>query len=281
MALIIDNNNGFQAPAMYCMPVNHSDAVVSDDNNSRSDSPVLNEQEFVLQQPKKDDVSEQERNMRRISRIPCKARGIIDASRPHTARNAYIDIPDNAVHGMNLICSHEMCAKTRRFRYCTVCGIPVAKRNFLKRHGHGLLKARQRILVPEESPMEHDRPGKKPRIGPSPDPHPPPVAFVDPASPGGSSTGNGATGGPFMMTVTSEERQLLELFRSRPQFATPQTMDSWVQKIVSIANVQTQPPPLPPPPLPMRVYSSPLSNEAEMDDDNSVDEFIGKWFEEV
>lgn len=69
-------------------------------------------------------------------RFPCKARGITDY---HNARTAYIDIPANAAHGMLLICSHRSCSSSgRKFRYCALCELPVAKRNFFKRHSHGI-----------------------------------------------------------------------------------------------------------------------------------------------
>lgn len=69
--------------------------------------------------------------------VPCKARGI---QGNHTSQTAYFDIPLDAEHGMLLVCSHPECSGSgRRFRYCAVCGLPVAKRNFSKRHGHGLI----------------------------------------------------------------------------------------------------------------------------------------------
>jgi hypothetical protein len=70
-------------------------------------------------------------------RFPCKARGVPNE---HNARNAYIDVPPNANHGDIVVCSHPFCVSSgRKFRFCTVCHIPVAKRNFSKRHDHGLL----------------------------------------------------------------------------------------------------------------------------------------------
>ena len=68
-------------------------------------------------------------------RFPCKARGVPSM---HNSRNAYIEIPADAVHGANLVCSHPVCAGSgRKFSYCAVCQVPVAKRNFNKRHSHG------------------------------------------------------------------------------------------------------------------------------------------------
>lgn len=81
--------------------------------------------------------SESTRKRSRILRFPCKARGVPDN---HNANNAYIDVPSNASHGAVVLCSHPICAASgRKFRYCSVCMVPVAKRNFSKRHGHGLL----------------------------------------------------------------------------------------------------------------------------------------------
>jgi hypothetical protein len=71
-----------------------------------------------------------------MTRVPCKARGV---KNDHNARNAYIEIPANPSHGLLLVCSHAECVSSgRRFRYCAVCYTPVAKRNFMVRHGHGL-----------------------------------------------------------------------------------------------------------------------------------------------
>jgi hypothetical protein len=71
-------------------------------------------------------------------RVACKARGVQIL---HNAKNAYIDIPTNAEHGTILECSNSVCRSSgRRFRFCTVCKIPVAFRNFAKRHSHGILQ---------------------------------------------------------------------------------------------------------------------------------------------
>lgn len=69
-------------------------------------------------------------------RFPCKARGVMEN---HTPSTAYVDVPPRAEHGTILLCSHPVCAASgRKFRYCSVCLVPVAKRNFGKRHSHGL-----------------------------------------------------------------------------------------------------------------------------------------------
>jgi hypothetical protein len=76
---------------------------------------------------------------RQFLRMPCKARGM---STKHNSDTAFLDIPVDAPHGFLLSCSHPECTESgRRFRYCTICANPVAKRNFPKRHGHGLIKS--------------------------------------------------------------------------------------------------------------------------------------------
>lgn len=50
-------------------------------------------------------------------RVPCKARGL---SINHNQETAFLEIPENATHGMLLCCSHPDCARSgRRFRFCT------------------------------------------------------------------------------------------------------------------------------------------------------------------
>lgn len=47
-------------------------------------------------------------------------------------------IPENVRHGEELICSYFACRNAGvKFRYCSHCKVPVAKRNFRKRHKHG------------------------------------------------------------------------------------------------------------------------------------------------
>lgn len=64
----------------------------------------------------------------------CQARGVPSE---HNESNANIYVPPFADHGMTLRCSNAACrASGRRFRWCVVCQVPVAKGNFVKRHSH-------------------------------------------------------------------------------------------------------------------------------------------------
>mmetsp|Transcript_4042 Transcript_4042/g.6312 ORF Transcript_4042/g.6312 Transcript_4042/m.6312 type:complete len:666 (+) Transcript_4042:42-2039(+) len=67
--------------------------------------------------------------------VPCRARGM---PMDHNFKTAYFVIPENVEHGEELICSYFACRNAGiKFRYCTHCKVPVAKRNFRKRHKHG------------------------------------------------------------------------------------------------------------------------------------------------
>uniref|UniRef100_A0A7S2IEK0 Uncharacterized protein n=1 Tax=Helicotheca tamesis TaxID=374047 RepID=A0A7S2IEK0_9STRA len=81
-------------------------------------------------------------------RMPCKARSV---PADHTAENAYFNIPPNAAHGLTLVCSYPECSLSGgRFKFCAVCDIPVAKRNFARRHSHGLLTRRGQSSIEHE-----------------------------------------------------------------------------------------------------------------------------------
>jgi hypothetical protein len=108
-------------------------------------------------------------------RYPCRARGISDN---HTPGTAYFDVPFNAPHGLLLVCSHEICAKSgRAFRFCGFCRHPCAKRNFSKRHSHVDLNIDSGIdnYMYTPSPFENGVSAKKkkmstPSSGPFSDP---------------------------------------------------------------------------------------------------------------
>mmetsp|Transcript_18447 Transcript_18447/g.31490 ORF Transcript_18447/g.31490 Transcript_18447/m.31490 type:complete len:287 (-) Transcript_18447:530-1390(-) len=78
----------------------------------------------------------QKRQRTQYRRVACRARNMPP---DHDEDSAYFEIPIDAPHGILLGCSHPSCGNDKkRFRYCVVCQIPVSKRNFAKRHSHGL-----------------------------------------------------------------------------------------------------------------------------------------------
>ncbi|MGK3760394.1 MAG: hypothetical protein ACI8RD_012711 [Bacillariaceae sp.] len=57
------------------------------------------------------------------------------------SQSAYFVISEDAKHGENLVCSYFACRNGGiKFRYCAHCMAPVAKRNFSRRHDHGMSK---------------------------------------------------------------------------------------------------------------------------------------------
>jgi len=55
----------------------------------------------------------------------------------HNVKTAYFVVPKDVKHGTELLCSYFGCRGAGiKFRYCIHCKLPVAKRNFAKRHRH-------------------------------------------------------------------------------------------------------------------------------------------------
>lgn len=68
--------------------------------------------------------------------VPCRARGM---PMDHNFKTAYFVISEDAKHGEDLVCSYFACRNGGvKFRYCAHCMAPVAKRNFCRRHDHGM-----------------------------------------------------------------------------------------------------------------------------------------------
>lgn len=67
--------------------------------------------------------------------VPCRARGM---PMDHNPLTAYFVISKGVKHGDDVVCSHPACRNAGvKFRYCSYCKAPVAKRNFRRRHNHG------------------------------------------------------------------------------------------------------------------------------------------------
>lgn len=176
---------------------------------------------------------------RRISRVPCKARGI---SENHTAWNAYIDIPLTAVHGDELACSNDICAGSgRRFRYCAMCALPVAHRNFVKRHGHGMIGPRGQQVATKRSTAlvndeDYENDSKRARMQA-------PLATSNSTviSPRNTPSTNAPNNIPHMVIIpivatatdehTARERAFLDLMKTRPVDESPE-LGQWIQKVL-------------------------------------------------
>ena len=163
---------------------------------------------------------------RRISRVPCKARGI---SSNHTAWNSYIDIPIDATHGDELCCSNNLCANSgRKFRYCASCALPVASRNFSKRHSHGLVgPLRQTAMVLKKRSTEDSSAHSAQRLRRSIAEIPRVVGI--PESKTESCTRS--------LELTVQEQQFLDLMQARPSDGSPY-LASWIQSVLDLTSFQ-------------------------------------------
>jgi hypothetical protein len=160
--------------------------------------------------------------LRHISRVPCKARGI---SENHTAWNSYIDIPANAHHGDELSCSNKQCSSSgRKFRYCAMCALPVASRNFSKRHSHGMIGSTRGSGGSKRTNYDNDDddfyvPPKKIRIVCIP---------VQTHAPDEDSSAD-------RMKLTVEEQKFLNLMKSRPSDDS-QDLSLWIQSVLDLTS---------------------------------------------
>jgi len=103
--------------------------------------PLLAQATSIAGQMDTSDTSNSSSASRRPSytrRFPCRARRVKSAT--HSETEAVLEVPPDAEHGRVVVCSNEVCASSgRQFRWCSICQQPVAKRNFMKRHSHGII----------------------------------------------------------------------------------------------------------------------------------------------
>jgi len=197
---------------------------------------------------------------RRISRVPCKARGI---SENHTAWNSYIDIPISAQHGDELSCSNILCASSgRKFRYCAMCALPVASRNFSKRHSHGMVGPPRCLMnrTNEDNEDEYDEvPAKKARMGENP-------RTVEAPDQRASSLAR--------VEFTCQEQKFLDLMKSRPPDDSPH-LSSWIQAVLETSYVSAKVPKQTTYPESLNVfecYERDQLQDAVLEDDDDDDE---------
>lgn len=117
------------------------------------------------------------------TRVPCHARGM---STDHNALTAFLEIPNDAVHGLHLLCSHPTCrAVGVKFRYCYFCKKPVTKQNFRSRHLHADLAEKEKNKTSAAQPMMPPLPpnSTETMCFPTSAPPSPPLALQQPSNP--------------------------------------------------------------------------------------------------
>jgi hypothetical protein len=108
-----------------------------------SSSAAKNQEKAKISQRKASPDQKQRRGT-----VPCTARRMPP---DHNCETAVFVLHKNMKHGEHLICSYPRCRDEGvKFCYCSLCGIPVAKRNFKSRHDHSRHELEAGRRVPGE-----------------------------------------------------------------------------------------------------------------------------------
>lgn len=183
----------------------------------------------------------------KISVLPCRARGM---PMDHNAKTAYFVIPEDMKHGAELVCSYGACRNAgTKFRYCVQCSLPVAKRNFFKRHKHaGKIPADRLTDVAtkeddELSSSEGSQSGKKASK---------PIAkkwdgmkllqalTAEGAEERGIHEGKAEkaiSSGEMAQLVETRKKQWEALLGKRPRTNDERPMLDWVKKVLSVSDL--------------------------------------------
>lgn len=198
--------------------------------------------------------------------VPCRARGM---PMDHNFKTAYFVISEDAKHGEDLVCSYFACRNGGvKFRYCAHCMAPVAKRNFCRRHDHGMsakngdlkddddddvsisLEGSDTNVKEESEPVvSNKKPVEKPQG---------PTSSLDVLSKAASSSLNSST--PPKETEdeskrkkTTEEEEDFELASisikrrklwsallvKRPKTKDPRHLSSWLNEVLTVSDLET------------------------------------------
>lgn len=182
-------------------------------------------------------------------RIPCRAR----------ASSAYFEIPEDCQHGKLLSCSHKLCRDSgRRFRYCKECDQVTAKRNFTKRHAHGI--ARTMRLSPIDVTRADSSIGstcKKRKVSVDADNESALASLFMNAMSTGDEDGisdtsesvpstvyaskreNTNADSSILRMVTPKEAGILEILRRRPTANDRLATSQWIQDILDVTSNET------------------------------------------
>lgn len=186
-------------------------------------------------------------------RIPCKARGMPE---DHNSENAYFEISFETMHGKILACSHRDCAMSgRRFRYCAVCALPVAKRNFMKRHAHGHFVSSKELMdadmkegftstcsfisapkvdntISSQATLETTRHHRVVSYDNKADPL---QAILEAATESGIVTPSLSYSAPLKVQLNDNESKWISLLHRRPELEDTISMSNWMEAVVKFS----------------------------------------------
>eukprot|EP00980_Cylindrotheca_fusiformis_P030431 scaffold24801_cov181-Cylindrotheca_fusiformis.AAC.9 len=186
----------------------------------------------------------------KVTVLPCRARGM---PMDHNAKTAYFVLPDDIKHGAELVCSYNACRNAgTKFRYCVHCSLPVAKRNFFKRHKHTGKIPADRLVVglqkDEDDVSSSDGESKKPikkrvktwnskkLLG----------KLVDQKAKEINNGGKGQSKQKFVSSdeksdlVESRKKEWDTLLGKRPRSNDEASMLKWVQNVLAVSDLSAQ-----------------------------------------
>lgn len=162
-------------------------------------------------------------------------------------QTAYFVVPEDVKHGAELVCSYDHCRNAGiKFRYCVFCSLPVAKRNFFKKHKHEGKIPPERlgnggILKEDDMPQQDETTPNKPtiRIWNTKE-------LLERALE--SNSGLGKPDGLKKAISSGEAAQLVEirkrkwenLIDTRPLSQSETEMILWVRKVLDISDIEPE-----------------------------------------
>jgi len=196
--------------------------------------------------------------------VPCRARGM---PMDHNFKTAYFVISEDAKHGEDLVCSYFACRNGGvKFRYCAHCMAPVAKRNFCRRHDHGMS---DKLPPPDsdESSVDENKARKQggnkgatPKKGDKAPPAPVPTSSLDVLSKAASSSmpsktkdSDAESQAKRKMETEEDEDDEAELAHiskkrrkmwsallvKRPRTKDPRHLSSWLNEVLTVSDFET------------------------------------------
>jgi hypothetical protein len=184
----------------------------------------------------------------KVTVLPCRARGM---PMDHNAKTAYFVVPEDVKHGAELVCSYDHCRNAGiKFRYCVFCSLPVAKRNFFKKHKHEgkIPPERLGLGIPKEEEMAYEgaRPEETPKKQVTRSWNTIELAVKALASNSGlgkrGAPKNSYSSGEMAQMVEMRKRKWEKLLDTRPLSQSETELVLWIRKVLDVSDMSTPTP---------------------------------------
>eukprot|EP00934_Nitzschia_sp_Nitz4_P004909 Nitzschia sp. Nitz4//scaffold175_size95217//85700//86897//NITZ4_004738-RA/size95217-exonerate_est2genome-gene-0.38-mRNA-1//1//CDS//3329538984//4899//frame0 len=193
------------------------------------------EQQETAAQPGAQEVPTQKENSKTNSapgsrKVACRARGMPP---DHCSQSAYFYVHPDLPHGADLLCCYPSCrAAGVKFRYCSVCQVPAAKRSFLFRHSHN-----HAARSPSKSPpagMEQNTLLSEKQAAPVNGPSAP-TKKRRTNSGGPPSSVSASSGSEDNSSQDPKESEWMQLLKERPDDNDEDRMSRWLLRAMHIS----------------------------------------------